>query len=351
MFFRPLLSLSLALGGALFFCSLVSGVAAQDFKGAGASFPASVYVSWGVAYQARTGKVLDYQVVGSASGQSQVLKGAVDFGATDVPMPDEALAAGGLLQFPTVVGGVVMIVNLDGVKTGELKLTGPVIANIYLGNIVKWNDPAIKALNPDVTLPDLAIVPIHRSDASGTTFIFTSYLSEIDAGWKEKAGAGTAVHWERGVSAKLNDGIAGAVQKTKGAIGYVEYVFAGFSASPTLAMPRLQNKSGKFVSPEGGAFRAAAEAADWAGAQHFAASMINSGVEDAWPMVSATYILVPLQPRESSRSEEVMKFFDWAFRRGDEIANTLHYVALPEAVKNKIRVTWKAEMVRASHPE
>ncbi|MGO9486202.1 MAG: phosphate ABC transporter substrate-binding protein PstS [Rhodomicrobium sp.] len=331
---------------ALFGLGVLSGsacvVGAADFKGAGASFPASVYVSWGIAYRVRTGKVLDYQVAGSIGGQTQVLNGTVDFGASDVPMPAEALAAGKLLQFPAVIGAVVMIVNLDGVKSTGLKLTGPVIANIYLGNIAKWNDAAIKALNPDVTLPDLAIVPVHRSDPSGTTSIFTYYLSEIDNGWKEKAGAGTTVRWQTGPSAKLNDGMADAVQKTKGSIGYVEYVF-GFAASAALTMPSLQNKSGKFLSPATAAFQAAAKAADWSDAQHVAASMINSASEDAWPMVSTTFVLLPLRPKETSRSLEVMKFFDWAFSGGDEIAQALHYVALPEAAKKRVREKWKAE--------
>lgn len=320
-------------------------VLAGDFTGAGATFPAPVYGAWGADYKAASGSALNYQAIGSGGGQTQILNRTVDFGASDAPMAAEKLETGKLLQFPTVVGSVVVIVNLDGVAADQLKLSGPVVADIYLGKIVKWNDPAIAAMNPDVKLPDLAILPVYRSDGSGTTFVFTSYMNAVSADWKGKIGAATSVKWEAGNGAKGNDGVAGTVKNTKGALGYVEYVYASANA---LTTTQLQNKAGKFVKPTVPAFQAAAASADWAAAKNFDASMIDTAGETAWPIVSATFILLPKDPKEAANSLEVMKFFDWAYAKGDAAAEKLHYIALPAAVKDRVRAAWKAEIKDAS---
>ncbi|NLH82159.1 MAG: phosphate ABC transporter substrate-binding protein PstS, partial [Phyllobacteriaceae bacterium] len=259
-------------------------VLAGDFTGAGATFPAPVYAAWSADYKAASGNALNYQAIGSGVGQTQILNRTVDFGASDAPMSDEKLESGKLLQFPTVIGSVVAIVNLDGVKADELKLTGPIVADIYLGKIAKWNDPAIAKLNPDVKLPDLAILPVYRSDGSGTTYVFTTYLSAVSADWKGKVGAATSVKWEAGNGAKGNDGVAGAVKNAKGAIGYVEYVYA---SANSLVTTELENKAGKFVKPTVPSFQAAAAAADWDNAKNFNASMIDTKGDTAWPIVSA----------------------------------------------------------------
>ena len=321
---------------------------AAEFAGAGASFPASAYISWGIAYKAETGNSLDYQVAGSVEGQMRVLNRTADFGASDAPMSAEKLASGQLLQFPAVIGAVVVIVNLDGVKANELKLSGPLLAGIYLGRIGKWNDPAIAALNPDRNLPDMPIVPFHRSDPSGTTFVFTSYLSEVSATWKSQVGTATTVQWMAGASGKGNDGVADAVKNTKGAIGYVEYVFAAFAGNGGLTTARLQNRAGKFVSPSIFTFKAAAEAANWDGVPDFAAPMIDTDGENAWPIVSASFILLPKNPKDAARSHEVMKFFNWAFSNGDTLARRLGYVTPPQTVKDRIREAWRADIRDAS---
>lgn len=318
---------------------------AADFTGAGATFPAPVYAAWGAEFKAKTGAGLNYQGIGSGGGQTQILNRTVDFGASDAPMDPAKLESGKLLQFPTVVGSVVVIVNLDGVKADELKLTGPVLADIYLGKIAKWNDKAIAELNPGVTLPDLAILPVYRSDSSGTTFVFTSYLGAVSADWKGKVGAATSVKWEAGNGAKGNDGVAGAVKNAKGALGYVEYVYASANKLTTTA---LKNKAGKFVTPTVASFQAAAGAADWAAAKNFDASMIDTAGDTAWPIVSATFVLLPKNPTDAGQSAQVMKFFDWAYTSGDKVAEDLHYITLPAAVKDRVRAAWKAEVKDAS---
>lgn len=321
---------------------------AADFTGAGASFPAPVYHSWGFAYQGATGRSLDYQAVGSGKGQELIGKRMVDFGASDEPMPEEKLAAAGLLQFPAVMGAVVMIVNPGGGASGDLKLSGQIIADIYRGAIRSWSDPAIAALNPGAPLPDRAIIPIHRSDRSGTTFVFSSYLSEVSPAWRGEIGAGTSVSWRTGTGAQGNKGVAEAVRTTSGSIGYVEFVFAGFESASHVAMARLQNRSGRFVSPGLPAFEAAARAVDWGGASHRAPAMIDVEGEEVWPIMSATFILTPKAPRNPARASEVIKFFDWAFASGDDAARTLHYVPLPQALKAKVRESWRTQIRNAS---
>lgn len=315
---------------------------AADITGAGATFPAPVYAAWGAEYKAKTGNGLNYQGIGSGGGQTQILNRTVDFGASDAPMADAKLDEGKLLQFPTVIGSVVATVNLDGVTTNQLKLTGPVLADIYLGKITKWNDKAIADLNPGVTLPSNAIVPVYRSDSSGTTAIFTSYLSAVSPDWKSKVGSATSVQWPTGAGAKGNEGVTGTVKNTKGGIGYVEFIYA---AANKLVVTQLQNKAGKFVTPEVAGFQAAAASADWKGAKDFAASMIDAPAPEAWPIVSPTYILLPKNPTNVEASREVMKFFEWAYtKEGADIAEGLHYIPLPAAVVEQVKAAFKAEV-------
>jgi len=314
-------------------------VQAAEITGAGATFPAPVYTAWANEYKAKSGTGLNYQAIGSGGGQTQITNRTVDFGASDAPMAPEKLKAANLLQFPTVIGAVVPIVNLEGVS--DLKLSGEVLGEIYLGNITAWNDPKIAALNPGATLPDTAIAPVYRSDGSGTTYVFTSYLAAANPSWKDTVGAATSVQWPAGAGAKGNDGVTGTVKNTKGAIGYVEYVYA---ANNKLPVAELQNKAGKFVKPSAEAFKAAASKADWAGAQNFAASMINVDGDAAWPIVSATFILLPKDPKDPAQSVEVMKFFDWAYQGGTATAEKLHYIPLPADVTDKVRAAWKAEI-------
>ncbi len=337
------MKLTTALGVIAVAGSLFAGSAqAVDFTGAGASFPAPVYQSWGAKFKEKTGSTLNYQSIGSGGGQNQIINRTVDFGASDATVPSEKLAANNLLQFPTVIGSVVATVNLDGISTNQLKLTGPVLADIYLGKITKWNDKAIADLNPGVTLPSNAIVPVYRSDSSGTTSIFTSYLSAVSPDWKSKVGSATSVQWPTGAGAKGNEGVTGTVKNTKGGIGYVEFIYA---ASNKLVVTQLQNKAGKFVSPEVAGFQAAAASADWKGAKDFAASMIDAPAPEAWPIVSPTYVLLPKNPTNVEASRETMKFFEWAYtKEGAEVAEKLHYIPLPEAVVEQVKAAFKSEV-------
>ncbi len=332
---------TMAIAGTMF-----AGVAqATDFNGAGASFPAPVYQSWGAAYKAKTGNALNYQSIGSGGGQNQIINRTVDFGASDAPVADDKLEANKLLQFPTVIGAVVATFNLDGIKSGDLKLTGPLLADIYMGKVTKWNDKAIADLNPDLTLPNQAIVPVYRSDASGTSYIFTNYLSAVSPTWKDEVGAATSVQWPAGAGAKGNEGIASNVKNLKGAIGYVEYIYA---SANNLVVTQLQNKAGNFVSPDVPNFVEAAAAADWDNAKNFAAPMINTAGEKAWPIVSPTYVLLPTNPTNVDASKAVMEFFAWAYtKEGAEIAEKLHYIPLPEAVVKRIEDAWKNEVKSA----
>lgn len=325
------LSLSLVLPGAAF---------AADINGAGASFPAPVYQAWAAAYKEKTGTGLNYQSIGSGGGQNQIVNRTVDFGASDAPMKDDKLEQASLLQFPTVIGSVVAIFNLDGVDS--LVLSGPVLAEIYQGKIAKWNDAKIAELNKGAKLPDQAIVPVYRSDSSGTSFVFTSYLASASSDWKGSVGAATSVQWPTGAGAKGNEGVAGTVKNTKGAIGYVEFIYA---AANKLTAADLVNKAGKVVKPETKAFMEAAAAADWKGAKNFAASMIDTAGPGAWPITSATYILLPKNPTNAAQSAEVIKFFNWAYTaEGDAVAEKLHYIPLPDAVVTDIKKAWADEV-------
>lgn len=333
---RTLFAVSMLFIGASF-------ASAQDLIGAGASFPAPIYNSWGIAYKAAMGKSLTFQVAGSVEGQARAAAGTVDFGASDEPLAADKLSRANLLQFPAVIGAVVVAVNVEGIKANELKLTGPLVADIYLGRITRWNDAAIAALNPELNLPDEAIVPLHRNDASGTTFVFTSYLSQISADWKRSVGAGTLVNWKGGAGATTNGGVAAAIKSTRGAIGYVQFAYAAFEGPDGLATCRLQNSAGKFVRPDRGSFRAAAEGVDWQRSANLAPAMNNAEGDNAWPIISATYILVSKAPNRAARSMEAVKFFGWAFTHGDDLAKSLAYISLPQGAKDKIRKVWTAE--------
>jgi phosphate transport system substrate-binding protein len=320
---------------------------AQQITGAGGTFPAPVYAKWGEAAKAAVGIELNYQAIGSGGGQNQITNRTVDFGASDAPMDPAKLVSANLLQFPTLMGAVVVIVNLPGVKQDELKLTGEIVADIYAGKIVKWNDPKLVEMNKDVTLPNIAIAPVYRAEASGTSFVFTSYLSPVSPAWKSSVGASTSVKWPAGAGAKGNDGVAGTVRNTRGGIGYVENAYA---TQNHLTTTQLRNKAGSFVKPTTEAFTAAASSGDWAGAPNFAVSLIDTNGAANWPIVSPTFILLPKDPKDATRSANVMKFFDWAYKSGGAIAQQLDYIPLPAAVQDTVRNAWRTQVMADGKP-
>ena len=329
--------LALALAGA----AAAHPSAAQQITGAGGTFPAPVYAKWGEAAKAAIGVELNYQAIGSGGGQNQIINRTVDFGASDAPMDADKLASNHILQIPTVMGAVVPIVNLPGVEADQLKLTGEVLSSIYEGKIVKWNDPKIVALNAGLTLPNMPIAPVYRADASGTSYVFTSYLSAVSPDWKTNVGAGTAVKWPAGAGARGNDGVAGTVKNTRGGIGYVENAFA---TQNKLTTTELQNKAGQFVKPTMETFSAAAASGDWAGAKNFAVSLIDLPGATTWPIVSATFLLLPQDPKDPARSANVIKFVDWAYSNGGSIASSLDYIPLPKAVQDGVRAKIKSDI-------
>jgi phosphate transport system substrate-binding protein len=322
----------------------VAGVAfgpiahALDITGAGATFPYPIYAKWAEAYKAKTGVGLNYQSIGSGGGIKQIQNKTVDFGASDMPLKPDELDKDGLLQFPTVIGGDVPVVNLEGVKPGELKLTGPVLADIYLGKITKWNDPAMAKLNPGVKLPDSEITVVHRSDGSGTTFIWVNYLSKVNTEWKQKVGEGTSVAWPTGVGGKGNEGVASYVQRVKGSIGYVEYAYA---LQNKMTYAQVQNRDGNFVSPSSETFKAAAAGADWNKAPGYYLMLTDQPGKNAWPISGATFILMHKKQTNAATAHNVLAFFDWSYKNGDAMAASLDYVPLPPAVKATMRASWK----------
>ena len=322
---------------AIAFTGLSFAAQAQQITGAGSTFGAPIYSKWGEAAKAAIGVELNYQAIGSGGGLNQVVNRTVDFGASDAPVAPEKLQSAHLVQFPTVMGAVVPIVNVPNVKEDELKLTGEVLADIYAGKIVKWNDPKLVELNKGVTLPNLAIAPVYRADASGTSFVWTSYLSAASPEWKSAVGASTSVKWPAGAGAKGNDGVAATVGHTRGGIGYVENAFA---TQNHLVTVQLRNKAGNFVKPTIPAFQAAASAADWGAVSNFAVSLIDLDGATVWPIVSPTFILLPEDPKDPKQSANVIKFFDWAFKNGNPIATQLDYIPLPEAVQTNVRAVW-----------
>jgi phosphate transport system substrate-binding protein len=333
---------ALALGLAGFAAAAPVGSAiAQQITGAGATFPAPVYTKWAEQAKAAAGIELNYQAIGSGGGQNQIMQRTVDFGASDAPMAADKLESGKLLQFPTVMGSVVVIVNIPGIESNQLKLPGEILASIYEGKITKWNDPKLVEANRDVKLPNLAIAPVYRADGSGTSFVYTSYLSAVSPDWKDRVGANTSVKWPAGAGAKGNDGVAATVHNTRGGIGYVEYAYASQNHLVTV---QLRNKAGHYVTPTMEAFKAAAANGDWTNAKNFAVNLIDQPGDNSWPIVSATFIELPKDPKDAGRSATVMKFFDWAYKNGDASAIQLEYVPLPDSVKTAVRAAWHTEI-------
>ena len=318
---------------------------AADMTGAGATFPYPIYAKWAESYKAATGNGLNYQSVGSGAGIKQIKAKTVDFGASDMPLKAEDLEEAGLMQFPAIMGGVVAVVNVEGVQPGQLKLTGPVLADIYMGKITKWNAQQIAALNPGVKLPDADITVVHRADSSGTSFLFTDYLSKTSPDWKNSIGAGTTVKWAVGVGGKGNEGVAANVQRIKGAIGYVEWAYA---KKNKLSHTQLKNKDGAFLQPDDEAFKAAASGAEWTKAPGFGVVLTDAAGKQSWPITGVSYILMHKTQADAAKGLEVVKFFDWAFKNGAPAAAELDYVPMPASVVKLVQANWKANLKDAS---
>ncbi|WP_298051304.1 phosphate ABC transporter substrate-binding protein PstS [uncultured Paenalcaligenes sp.] len=325
----------------LAFSAMALSAQAVNVTGAGASFPYPIYAKWAAAYHKETGKQVNYQSIGSGGGQQQIIAKTVDFGASDDPMKGEALDKDNLLQFPAVIGGTVPVVNIDGIEPGQLKLSGAVLGDIYLGKITKWNDPAIQALNGDLKLPEKSIVVVHRSDGSGTTFGWTNYLSKVSPDWKEKVGEGKAVKWPTGQGGKGNEGVAAYVRQLKDSIGYVEYAYA---KQNQLAWTQLQNKDGVFVQPSQETFAAAAANADWNSEPGMGVILTDEPGADSWPVTSASFILMHKQQDKPENAKSVLTFFNWAFDQGADMATELDYVPLPKEVTDQIKQVWTQEI-------
>ena len=327
------------LAGALF----AVAAHAADITGAGSTFAMPIYTKWAADYQQSGGSKVNYQGIGSSGGLKQIVAKTVDFAGSDAPLKDEELAKEGLFQFPTVVGGVVPVVNVPGVKPAELVLSGEVLGDIYLGKIKKWNDPAIVALNPKVKLPDTDIAVVRRADGSGTSFIWTNYLSKVNTEWKSKVGEGSTVNWPTGTGGKGNDGVAAFVQRLPGAIGYVEWAYAKQNHMTYVA---LKNSTGTVVEPKTDTFKAAAAGADWS--KSFYQILTNEPGKNAWPIVGATFVLLHTTQEKAPQGTETLKFFDWAFKNGTQAANDLDYISLPESVVSEIRTQWKSKVKDAA---
>jgi phosphate transport system substrate-binding protein len=334
-----------AVAAGIFAAASTSAVSALDISGAGATFPYPIYAKWADAYKKETGVGLNYQSIGSGGGIKQIQAKTVVFGASDMPLTPDEVTKSGLVQFPTVIGGDVPVVNLDGIKPGDLKLDGATLAKIYLGQIKRWDDAAIKKLNPSAKLPSQAIVVVHRSDGSGTTFIFTDYLSKVSPEWKSKVGANTAVEWPAGIGAKGNEGVANNVAQTRGAIGYVEYAYAKQNKMTTVNMV---NKDGKVVASKAETFQAAAANADWEHSPSFYVILTDQPGADTWPIAGATFILIDKQPRDPAAAAEALKFFSWAYAKGGKMAEDLDYVPMPAKVVAAIEGVWTKEIKDAS---
>ncbi|MDR5610088.1 phosphate ABC transporter substrate-binding protein PstS [Arsenophonus sp.] len=328
---------------AMFSLTAMSAFAATSLTGAGATFPAPVYAKWADSYQKQTGDQINYQGIGSSGGVKQIIAKTVDFGASDAPLSDEKLNREGLIQFPTVIGGVVPTINISGIQSGQLILDGKTLANIYLGNIKKWNDPKIVELNPGLALPAQNITVVRRADGSGTTFVFTSYLAKVNADWKSKIGTGSTVRWPTGIAGKGNEGVAAFVQRLPGAIGYVEYAYA---KQNKLAYTKLISADGEAVSPTASSFSAAAKKADWT--KTFAQDLTNQVGQNVWPITSATFILLHKEQKNIEKAKAILTFFDWAYDKGAEQAKALDYATLPNEVVAHIRAAWKSNIKDAN---
>jgi phosphate transport system substrate-binding protein len=332
--------------GKIRFAALVAGsiglagfaASAAEIAGAGATFPYPVYAKWAEAYKAKTGSSMNYQSIGSGGGIKQIQAKTVDFGASDMPLKVEDLEKSGLIQFPMIMGGVVPVINVKGVESGKLKLDGPTLAKIYMGEVKTWNDPAIAKLNPDLKLPATAIAPVYRSDGSGTNFLFTNYLSSVSPEFKEKIGSNTSVEWPTGLGGKGNEGVAALASRTEGAIGYVEYAYV---KQNKMNYALLQNGAGKVVEPSAESFQAAAANADWAKTPGFTVILTNQPGEKSWPITGASFILMHKTAEKPENSKEALKFFDWAYKDGDKMAEALDYVPMPDAVVKLVEETWK----------
>ncbi len=324
-----------------FLAAAVLPAAAVEISGAGATFPYPVYAKWADTYKKETGVGLNYQSIGSGGGIKQIEAKTVTFGATDAPLKGPDLEKFGLVQFPMVMGGIVPVVNLEGIKPGEIVLDGPTLAGIFLGAVKTWDDPAIKKLNPNVKLPSQAIVVVHRSDGSGTTFNFTYYLAAASDDWKSQVGSATSVEWLVGIGAKGNEGVSNNVSQTKGSIGYIEYAYA---LQNKMVYTKMVNKDGKIVAPTSEAFQAAAANADWNSVPGYGVILANQPGATSWPMTAATFILIPKQPQDASATAEALKFFAWAYAKGDKIAEELDYVPMPKKVVGEIEKVWSSEI-------
>ncbi|MDY0003663.1 MAG: phosphate ABC transporter substrate-binding protein PstS [Polyangia bacterium] len=324
-----------------------SGGSARRINGAGASFPYPLYSQWAHAYQKKHGLQINYQSIGSGGGIAQIKAGTVDFGASDEPLKLSELEAAGLTQFPLVMGGVVPVVNVPGIKAGQLKLSPELLADIYLGKVTRWDAQPIKQLNPGMSLPDKAITVVYRADGSGTTWIFTSYLSKISSAWKEKVGSGKAVKWPVGVGGKGNEGVAAYMGRLDGAIGYVEFAYA---LKNNIAHARLRNSAGRYVQPTIESFQAAAVNADWKAAPGFYLVLIDQPGNDSWPITGASFILVHRNQKDVAKAKAMLRFFDWCFARGQKQAEALHYVPMPDAVADLVRETWRREITAGGKP-
>ncbi|HWW33831.1 MAG TPA: phosphate ABC transporter substrate-binding protein PstS [Xanthobacteraceae bacterium] len=330
---------SLAVAG--FLAATILPAAAVEISGAGATFPYPVYAKWADTYKKDTGVGLNYQSIGSGGGIKQIEAKTVTFGATDAPLKGPELEKFGLVQFPMVMGGIVPVVNIDGVSPGELVIDGPTLAGIFLGTIKTWDDPAIKKLNPNAKLPSQAIAVVHRSDGSGTTFNFTYYLAEASADWKSKVGSATSVEWPVGIGAKGNEGVSNNVSQTKGSIGYVEYAYA---LQNKLVYTKMVNKEGKAVAPTSAAFQAAAANADWNSVPGYGVILANQAGAESWPMTAATFILIHKQPDDAAAAAAALKFFAWAYTKGDKMAEELDYVPMPKKVVGEIEKMWASQI-------
>jgi phosphate transport system substrate-binding protein len=316
----------------------LGALAAIEISGAGATFPYPIYAKWAEAYAAKTGTKMNYQSIGSGGGIKQITEKTVDFGASDMPLKPPDLEKAGLTQFPMIMGGVVPVINLTGIQPGQLKLDGKVLADIYLGKVAKWNDPAIASLNSGLKLPDQAIAPVYRSDGSGTTFIFTHYLSEVSPDWKDKIGENTSVQFPTGIGGKGNEGVSAMASRTGGAIGYVEYAYA---KQNKLTFALLRNKDGQFVTPEIKTFQSAASNADWAKAQDFYLLLTNQPGKDSWPITGASFILMHKQQTKPEVAREALNFFDWTYHNGGKMAEELDYIPMPESVVKLVGQSWQ----------
>jgi phosphate transport system substrate-binding protein len=321
--------------------AVFSSAIAADITGAGATFPYPIYAKWAETYKKETNVGLNYQSIGSGGGIKQIKAKTVDFGASDKPLKPEELDANGLMQFPAIMGGVVPVVNFEGIKPGQFKLTGEVLAAIYLGKITKWNAKEIVAINPGAALPDMDITVVHRADGSGTTFLFTDYLSKVSTDFKSTVGADAAVKWPVGVGGKGNEGVAANVQRIRGAIGYVEYAYAKKNGMKYVS---LKNRDGQFVEPDDETFKAAAAGADWAKTPGFAVILTNQAGKNSWPITGASFILMHKAQADAAKGKEVLKFFDWAYKHGEKTAAELDYVAMPAAVVKLVQDAWKAQL-------